>query len=245
MRRTIPHEQPNFSVLVGGDPRGTAWELWRAEAAEATSPVEIGATMKKRGENLMKYNTNNSQGPRQIRNNDNLAILRAHTAQGRSGTSAAYESRISGDTIRQCRFPRVCNPLDCQIDCVELSRSQESDTSSDLAREEERTKFTRHSVTRALDTSVSMGMHAPRPGSCRPTCRLPCSAGGVADRSSTAIALAEPRLAASDLKVQSMMHTHSASQLRLVVDRNAMRPWLCGIRLVTKAIWKTDAIGDR
>ena len=245
MRRTIPHEKPNFSVLVGGDPRGTAWELWRAEAAEATSPVEIGATVKKRGENLMKHNSNSSQGPHQNRSNHNLAMLRAHAAQGRSGTSAAHGAKISGDTIRQYRLPRVCRSLDLQIDCVGLWRTQQSDTSLDLAREEERTKSTSHLVTRVLGTSDSMGMHAPRPGSCRPTCRWPCSAGGVADRSSTAIALAEPRLAASDLKVQSMMHTHSASQLRLVVDRNAMRPWLCGIRLVTKAIWKTDAIGDR
>ena len=179
----------------------------------------------------MKHNSNSSQGPHQNRSNDNLAMLRAHAAQGRSGTSAAHGAKISGDTIRQYRLPRVRNSLDLQIDCVGLWRSQQSDTSLDLAREEERTKSTSHSVAKVPGASGSMGAHTPRPGSSRPTCRWLCSAGGVADCGSKAIAVAGPRLATSDLKVQSMLLAFTAYLLHMAVDRNA--------------IWKIDATRDR
>ena len=96
-----------------------------------------------------------------------------------------------------------------------------------------------------LGESESIGIRAARSGTGPPACRWLCSAGGVADLGSMAIAVAEPRLATSDLKVQAMLHTFSASLLRLVVDRNAMRRRLGGIQLNTRAVRKMDATGDR
>ena len=114
-----------------------------------------------------------------------------------------------------------------------------------MAHEAERTKFKRHSVARVLGESESTGAHLPRPVFSRPTCRWLCSTGGVADRSRMAVAVAEPRLDTSGLKVQSMLRTFTAYLLRMVVDRNAMRTRLGGIQLDSKAIWKMDATRDR